>query len=390
MPDQLFPGPGLLMLTTQTPIPCTQMRGGTSKGLYFLADDLPSEEALRDTILLAVMGGPDDLQIDGVGGGHPLSSKVAIVSKSASPDAQVDYLFLQVSPAGGKVSTTQNCGNMLAGVGPFAIERGLVGAAEGETAVRVLMVNSGNICELTVSTPGGRVEYEGDTSIDGVPGSAAPIICDYFDLAGSTCGALLPTGNLIDDFDGVDATCIDNGMPVVMIRATDLGISGYESAEELEQNRSLKEKLEHIREQAGPAMNLGDVKDKTVPKMSLLAPPRDGGAISARTFIPHACHKTIGVLGAVSVATACIIPGSVAAKIAVVPDGDEKVMDIEHAAGSLQTRLVTETSASGIQVSRAGVIRTARMLFAGFAYVPKSVWENRGEADESQRIAANA
>lgn len=378
------------MLTTQTLIPCTLMRGGTSKGSYFLADDLPSDAALRDRILLAVMGGPDELQIDGIGGGHPLTTKVAIVGKSAHPDTHVDYLFLQVSPGEGTVSATQNCGNMLVGVGPFAIERGLVKAANEETTVRVHMINSGDICELTVNTPGGVVEYEGDASIDGVPGSAAPIICDYFDLTGSTCGALLPTGNLIDVFDGVDATCIDNGMPVVTIRATDLDISGYESAKELDENWILKGRLERIRLEAGLAMNLGDVKEKTVPKMSLLAPARNGGAISARTFIPHSCHKSIGVLGAVSVATACIIPGTVAGKIAVVPDGDEKVMGIEHAAGSLQTRLLTATSGNGVQVLRAGVIRTARMLFAGYACVPRSVWESREESGESSRIAADA
>lgn len=378
------------MLTTQTAIPCTQMRGGTSKGSYFLADDLPSDPAVRDRILLAVMGGPDELQIDGLGGGHPLSSKVAIVGKSARPDAQVDFLFLQISPSAGTVSTTQNCGNILAGVGPFSIERGLVKAADGQTAVRVHMVNSGNVCELTVRTPDGMVEYEGDTAIDGVPGTAAPIICDYFDLAGSMCGAMFPTGNVIDVIHGTETTCIDNGMPVVTMRAADLAITGYESVEELDKNQALKERLESIRLTAGPAMKLGDVRDKTVPKMALLAPPRSGGAISTRTFIPHVCHKTIGVLGAVSVATACIIPGTVAAKIAVVPDGDEKIMNIEHAAGSLQARLVTESSGSGVKVLRSGVIRTARMLFAGYVYVPKSVWDKQRDMSGSTGIAANA
>ncbi len=378
------------MQSTQTLIPCAQMRGGTSKGSYFLANDLPADAALRDAVLLVVMGGPDGLQIDGIGGGHPLSSKVAIVSKSAQEDTDVDYLFLQISPTGGTVSTTQNCGNMLAGVGPFAIERGLVKAANGETAVRVHMVNSGNDCELTVQTPGGSVEYEGDASIDGVPGTAAPIICDYFDLAGSMCGAILPTGNSIDEFDGIETTCIDNGMPVVTMRAKDLGISGYESPEELDGNQALKEKLERIRAQAGPAMNLGDVSDKTVPKMSLLAPPREGGVISARTFIPHACHKTIGVLGAVTVATACILPGTVAAGMAAVPDGDEKLMGVEHAAGSLQTRLVTEVAGDEIRVLRAGVMRTARMLFTGYVCVPRSVWRNREETGKAARAAAHA
>ncbi len=366
------------------------MRGGTSKGAYFLAEDLPADTGPRDRVLLAVMGGPDNLQIDGVGGGHPLSSKVAIVAKSTRPGADVDYLFLQVSPTERRVTTTQNCGNILAGVGPFAIERGLVKAAEDQTAVRVFMVNSGNLCELTVSTPGSRVEYEGDTRIDGVPGPAAAIACDYFDLEGSTCGALLPTGNLIDEFDGIETSCIDNGMPVVITRASDLDSSGYESPEELDANQKLKDRLESIRLQAGPAMNLGNVADKTVPKMALLAPPRHGGVVSARMFIPFSCHKSIGVLGAVTVATACIMPGTVADGIAVVPDGEEKIMQIEHAAGSLQTRLLTETSDAGIKVLRAGVIRTARMLLAGHAFVPRSLWDNRAIATGSAKIAANA
>ncbi len=252
------------------------------------------------------------------------------------------------------------------------------------------MVNSGSDCELTVQTPGGRVEYEGDTNIDGVPGSAAAIICDYFNLAGSMCGDILPTGNMIDRFDGVETTCIDNGMPVVAMRAGDLGISGYESAEELDGNEVLKERLERIRAKAGPAMNLGDVGDKTVPKMSLLAPPRDGGVISARTFIPHDCHKTMGVLGAVSVATACILPGTVAAGMAVVPDGDEKVMEVEHAAGSLQTRVVTEGAGNEVKVLRAGIIRTARVLFTGYACVPRSVWTSREASGNAGRAAAHA
>lgn len=365
------------MTSTQTAIPCTQMRGGTSKGAYFLADHLPAGDALRDRVLVAVMGGPDVLQIDGVGGGHPLSSKVAIVSPSTNPDAHVDYLFLQVSPTENTVSAVQNCGNILAGVGPFAIERGLVPARNGETAVRVFMVNTSKVCELTVSTPGGRVEYEGDAVIDGVPGTAAPIICDYFDLAGSSCGMLLPTGNVIDVFDGTEVTCIDNGMPVVALRAADLGISGDESPEALDANAKLKARLESIRIQAGKAMTLGDVRDKSVPKMSLLSPPQHGGVINSRTFIPHACHKSVGVLGAVTIATACILPGSVAADIADVPDGDEKLMDVEHPAGALQIRLVTESRAGETRVLRAGVIRTARLLFSGHVFIPRSVWKGQ-------------
>jgi 4-oxalomesaconate tautomerase len=366
-----------------------QIRGGTSKGAYFLAADLPGNPELRDSVLVAVMGGPDNLQIDGVGGGHPLSSKVAIVSRSTREDAQVDYLFLQVSPTENLVSSVQNCGNILSGVGPYAIEKGLVPASDGETAVRVFMLNSGNVCELTVCTPGGAVEYEGSTSIDGVPGTAAPIFCDYFDLAGSSCGALLPTGNPVDEFDGVEVTCIDNGMPVVAMRATDFGIRGDESPEDLDANAGLRQRLEGIRLQAGPAMNLGDVTGKTVPKMSLLSPPKHGGVVNTRTFIPHNCHKSIGVLGAVTVATACILPDSVAAGLAVVPEGDEKLMDIEHAAGALQARLLTESRNGTVNVLRAGVVRTARILFSGEVYIARSVWDGR-KAGSTLAEAANA
>ena len=374
---------------TQTAIPCMQIRGGTSKGAYFLASDLPEEPELRDRVLVSVMGGPDNLQIDGVGGGHPLSSKVAIVAKSSRADAQVDYLFLQVSPTEGFVSSVQNCGNILSGVGPYAIEKGLVSAARDETAVRVYMANTETVCELTVQTPGGNVEYEGSTSIDGVPGTAAPIICDYFDLAGSSCGALLPTGHAVDRFDGVEVTCIDNGMPVVVMRAADLGIRGDESPEELDANAALRQRIESIRLEAGRAMNLGDVAAKSVPKMALVSPPRRGGVVNTRTFIPHACHKSIGVLGAVTVATACIVPGSVAAGFAVVPEGDEKLMDVEHPAGALQVRLLTASEGGTTDVLRAGVIRTARILFSGEVYVARSVWDGRRTAG-SRREAVNA
>jgi 4-oxalomesaconate tautomerase len=375
------------LMMTQTAIPCMQIRGGTSKGAYFLAADLPDDPQLRDKVLVAAMGGPDNLQIDGVGGGHPLSSKVAIVSRSAREDAQVDYLFLQVSPTENLVSNVQNCGNILSGVGPYAIEKGLVPATDGETAVRVFMTNSGNVCELTVQTPGGNVEYEGAASIDGVPGTAAPIVCDYFDLAGSSCGALLPTGNSVDEFDGVEVTCIDNGMPVVIMLASDFGISGAESPEALDANEGLKRRVEGIRLQAGPAMDLGDVAGKSVPKMSLVSAPLHGGVINTRTFIPHNCHKSIGVLGAVTVATACILPESVAARLAAVPDGDEKLMDVEHPAGALQIRLLTGSSGGGTGVRRAGIIRTARVLFSGDVYIAKSVWDGRKSA---RRIAEAA
>jgi 4-oxalomesaconate tautomerase len=360
------------MTTNQTAVPCAILRGGTSRGIYFRRQDLPDDESLRDRTLLQIMGGPDDLQIDGIGGGHPLTNKVAIVSPSERDDADVDYLFLQVNPKESRVSDVQNCGNILAGVGPFAIEAGMTGAGSPATVVRVHMVNSGNLCELTVETPDGVVNYDGETEIDGVPGSAAAIVCDFLDIAGSACGALLPTGNTIDTIDGVQMTCIDNGMPVVVLRATDFAISGYESPDELDADDELKSRLETLRHKVGPLMNLGDVADLTVPKMCLVAEPRDGGNLSTRTFIPHACHRSVGVLGAVTVASACLMPGSVTHDIATVPDGDEKMMVIEHPSGSFPVRIVVgQNDDSEIRIEKAGVIRTARMLMRGDALVRK-------------------
>jgi 4-oxalomesaconate tautomerase len=343
------------------------MRGGSSKGLYFEADRLPADPAERDRILVRAMGA-DARQIDGVGGAHPLTSKVAIVSRSTEAGVDVDYLFAQVVVGEGRVDTTPNCGNMLAGVGPFAIDNGMIAATADETRVHVRMLNSGNLCELVIQTPGGRVRYEGDARIDGVPGTAAPIVCNYLDVAGSICGSLLPTGRAIDRVDGVEVTAIDNGMPVVVMRAADFGISGYESREELDANESLKRRIESIRLQMGPKMNLGDVEAKVVPKMSLISPPSVGGHVNTRTFIPHDCHAAIGVLGAVSVATACILPGTVAEGIALVPDGATKQMSVEHPSGEFSVTLEVAGTAEAPEIVKAGLVRTARLILRGEVY----------------------
>jgi 4-oxalomesaconate tautomerase len=345
------------------------MRGGSSKGLYFLASDLPEDVVARDRILVAAMG-TDRRQIDGVGGAHPLTSKVAIVRPSKEDAADVDYLFAQVVVGEGRVDTTPNCGNMLAAVGPFAIETGLVRADAPETSIRVRMLNTGNLCELIVQTPDGKVNYQGDATVDGVPGTAAPIICNYLDVAGSVCGSLLPTGNPIDIVDGIEVTCIDNGMPVVVLRACDFGITGSESPQDLDANDGLKQRLESIRLQIGPTMNLGDVKDKVVPKMSLISAPKAGGHVNTRTFIPHDCHAAIGVLGAVSVATACILPGTVAEGVAKVPAGARKQMSVEHPAGEFSVTLDVGGSAERPEVVKAGLLRTARMIMRGEVFVP--------------------
>ncbi len=345
----------------QRRIPCLMIRGGTSKGAYFLADDLPADGEARDRLLLAAMGSPDARQIDGIGGGDSLTSKVAIIKRSARPGVDVDYLFAQVVVDEPRVDYGQNCGNILAGVGPFALERGLVQASGDVTAVRIFMENTGQTATAQVQTPGGEVAYAGDARIDGVPGSAAAVVIEFDDIAGSSCGSLFPTGNVADTFDGVAVTCIDNGMPVVLIRASDLGRTGYESRADLDADVALKARLEAIRLQAGPAMNLGDVSARTVPKMCLVAAPQQGGAISSRSFIPHKCHASIGVFGAVSVATACLYPGSVASDLSEVPGGDHKRLAVEHPTGEFTVAVHTDNG----KVVSCGLVRTARLLFDG-------------------------
>jgi len=343
-------------------IRCMWMRGGTSKGGFFLADELPTDTAARDAFLLRVMGSPDPRQIDGMGGADPLTSKVAVVSRSTRPGVDVDYLFLQVFVDQAIVTDSQNCGNMLAGVGPFAIERGMVAATGEETHVAIFMENTGQIAVATVRTRDGGPVYDGEARIDGVPGTAAPVPLEFRDTAGSSCGALLPTGNAADEIDGVACTLIDNGMPCVVFRAEDVGATGYEDRETLDNDAALKARIEAIRLKAGPLMNLGDVTEKSVPKMMLVAPPRHGGAVTVRSFIPHRAHATIGVLGAVSVATACLVPGSPAAAVAAIPDGSVKTLSVEHPTGEMSCVLTLDDNG---QVATAALLRTARKLMDG-------------------------
>lgn len=358
-------------------IPSTLMRGGTSKGLYFHAKDLPQSAPARDRALLAAMGSPDPRQIDGVGGAHPLTSKVAIIAPSKRPDADVDYLFLQVVVDKAQVSDSQNCGNILAGVGPWSIEHGLVRVAGESTPVRIHMLNTGSIAVAHVPTPHGTVEYEGDARIDGVPGSAAAIPIDFLDVAGSSCGSLFPTGAHLDRIAGLEVTCIDNGMPVVLMRAADLGKRGDESPQALEGDAALKARIEEIRLALGPRMNLGEVDKKTVPKMCLVSPARHGGTIHTRTFIPHRVHEAIGVLGAVSVATACVTPGSVAAQVAgLTPRSGSQRLEIEHPTGFLTVEMDVTVAGADVTVNRSALLRTARKLMQGEVFVPASVWSD--------------
>lgn len=364
----------------QTAIPCLFMRGGTSRGPFFDEADLPADIPTRDRVLLAVMGSPDKRQIDGLGGAHPLTSKVGIVRRSKTEGVDLDFLFAQLQPDKDTVDTTPNCGNMLAAVVPFAIETGLVPAQGDTTTLRVLTLNTDMQCDITVLTPmtpvGRRVEYEGDARIDGSPGSSAPITINFIDTAGSVCSGLLPTGNVRDTIDGVEVTCIDNGMPLVIFKASDVARTGYEGVDKLNADTELKARIERLRIACGHAMGLGDVTAKNYPKMTLIAPPKNGGALTTRSFIPHVCHDAIGVLAAVTVGTACVLDGSVTQGIAQLPAGDTKKVSVEHPTGEFSVELALDP-ANPQNVTRAALLRTARLLMRGEALIPSSIWKGK-------------
>jgi 4-oxalomesaconate tautomerase len=346
---------------------CMLMRGGTSKGLFFLASDLPGSPADRDALLIAIMGSGNPIQVDGAGGAHPLASKVAVVSLSASGDADIDYLFLQLGVEEATITDRQNCGNILAGVGPFAAERGLIAAGDSSTTTRIRMVNSDAVVTATFATQDGVPVYEGETAIAGVPGTGAPVLLRFADTAGSATGHLLPTGRVRDLIDGVEVTCVDNGMPVVVARAADLGISGSESPDALASDDGLTARVQSLRLAAGQLMGLGDVSGLSVPKTTLVSAPRDGGTIGTRTFIPVRPHTAIGVLGAVSVATALLLPDGVGAELAEF-GGSGQLVDVEHPTGHLTVDVELDLSADPPVVLSAGVVRTARKLFDGIVY----------------------
>jgi 4-oxalomesaconate tautomerase len=376
----------------QTSIPTLFMRGGSSRGPFFLASDLPADIATRDRVLLAVMGSPDKRQIDGLGGANPLTSKVGIVSHGKTPGIALDFLFAQLQPDKDTVDTTPNCGNMLAAVVPFALERGLIEPQGDTTTVRVLTLNTGMACDVTVQTPmtpsGRQVSYEGDARIDGVPGRSAPITINFLDTAGSVCSGLLPTGRVLDEVTvepnelvggfepfTLQVTCIDNGMPLVMFCASDVGRTGYESVATMNADTELKTRIDALRLKTGLMMGLGDVRAKNYPKMTLIAPPRNGGALCTRSFIPHVCHDAIGVLAAVTVGTACVLDGSITQGIAVIPDGSPKTISVEHPTGEFSVELGLDP-ANPQNVTRAALLRTARLIMRGEVMIPSAIWSN--------------
>ncbi|MGY1526235.1 4-oxalomesaconate tautomerase [Streptomyces sp. MN3] len=369
---------------SQTAIPCLFMRGGTSRGPFFDARLLPADPALRDAVLLAAMGSPDPRQIDGVGGAHPLTSKIGLVRPGTRPGVDVEWTFAQVRPDGDTVDASANCGNMLAAVLPFAVETGMVVPAGDRTTARVLTRNTGMVAEITVATPAGadgtrHVAYDGAARIDGVPGTAAPVEIGFLDTAGSVAGALLPTGRPRDTVEvpglgAVDVTLIDNGQPLVIVEAARLGATGYESPAGIDADEALKARVEALRLVCGEAMGLGDVSGRNYPKMTLVAPPRHGGTLTTRSLIPRVCHQSIGVLAAVTAATACVLEGTVARDVAAEVSGTEPTVSVEHPSGEFSVTLGLDP-AGPRRVTRSALLRTARLLMAGDLLVPRSVWD---------------
>jgi 4-oxalomesaconate tautomerase len=375
----------------QTRIPCVLMRGGTSRGPFFHASDLPSDPKQRDAVLLAVMGSPHEYQVDGIGGAISVTSKVAIISKSHHPEADVDYLFAQVEVNQRIVDTKPNCGNMLVAVGPFAIETGLVQAKSGETTVRILNVNTQSLVHAIVQTPGGTVTYAGDAAIDGVPGTAAPVALNFESAIGSVTKKMLPTGRPLDVIDGVEVSCVDVAMPVVLMRAEAFGKTGHETAPELDADKALFKRMEAIRCKAGALMGMGDVSKLVVPKIALLSKPRKGGTITSRFFVPYSCHKAHPVTGTVCIASACAIPGTIAAQLVALPPAPQGAVNIEHPSGMIAIDLDVELDRPTPLMRRAALIRTARRLFDGHVHVPAAVWPGAASAtDRKARSVAAA
>ncbi len=379
----------------QVPIPAIFMRGGTSRGLYFNKADLPEDRELWDDILLKAFGSPDSRQVDGVGGTTSVTSKTCILSPSERDDCDIDYFFAQLSVTEAKVDYKPTCGNMLAGIGPYAIETGMVPARDGETRVRIYQVNTGGLVEAVVPTPGGHVEYEGDFAIDGVPGTAAPILLNFMNVVGARTGKLFPSGEKMESIDGIDVTLIDAAMPCMILRAADVGKTGYESVAELDADTAFFEKVEAMRLEAGRRMGLGDVTGQVQPKIMILGAPRDGGTIASRYFVPDKTHETHAITGGIALAYASVTPGTVAEPLAALPEGDNKpTFSIEHPAGQLHLALTLKDGDDGKELEAAGIVRTARMIMQGSVMVParllgeKATTENQSTATEKREVAA--
>lgn len=359
---------------TQTAIPFLFLRGGTSRGPYFNRADLPEDLDTLSRVLVAVVGSGQPLNIDGIGGGNAVTTKVAMLSRSEDDWADVDYFFAQVSVLDGLVDFKPTCGNILAGVGPAAIEMGLVAMTGDLTRVNIRAVNTGARVQAMVRTSAECVLYDGDAQIDGVPGTAAPVALQFMDTIGGATGAFLPTGNLTDIFDGITVTCMDVAMPMVIARAESFGLTGHESLEELEQNRAFFARMEALRQKAGAAMGIADVANSVTPKFGLLAPPQGGGTVAVRYFMPWTTHPTMAVTGAQCLASCVLTPGSVAEGLVATPNERPALLTLEHASGTIDVTVDFEIDEGRFELRSAGLVRTARLLARGEVLVPRRVW----------------
>lgn len=375
--------PGQKMRPMKQVLPCVLMRAGTSRGPFFLREWLPQDEAVRDEVLIGAIGASDLLQVDGVGGGSSLTSKVAIVSKSAQPDCDVDYLFAQVGVGQRSVDTRPNCGNMLSGVAPFAVEQGLVAAGVGETTVRVFNVNTRSRIDVTIQTPGGRVTYDGDTGIDGVAGTAAPIRLNFLDAWGSVTGSVFPSGHRIDVVDGLEVTCIDAAMPLVILRARDLGLTGRELPEHLDADPVLLARIERLRCAAGEAMGLGDVSASVIPKPVIASDGDDADSITSRYFTPRRCHASHAVTGAIGVATAFVLPGTVVSSVS--SREGVRAISVLHPQGRIEVEVAIDGEGGEARIQRAALIRTARKILQGDLHIPPYVFSKPLEGDKPMK-----
>lgn len=373
-----------------TRIPASLYRGGTSKGPLILASDLPADRKTLDAVLLTAMGSPHKRQIDGIGGAETLTSKIAVVSKSSRPGHDVDYLFVQVNPESDVVDYSSNCGNMLSAVGPFAIEMGLVAATDPETRVVVFNINTNSTIEVILQTAGGAVTYDGDAAIAGVPGTAVAVKENFAGTVGSKTGKLLPTGNVSEEIDGVEVTCIDVAVPMVIVSAAALGKTGYESKAELDPDAQLIARLEKIRIEAGKRMGLGDCSKLVIPKPVLVAAPRAGGTIASRDFVPFNCHATYSVTGSMALAAACLMPGTVANQLAKLKGAGRQIVGIEHPGGTLEVELLARQVGGKFEMQEANLLRTCRKLFEGQICIPSRIWDGKNKARDAMQLAAAA
>ncbi|MEL7470801.1 MAG: 4-oxalomesaconate tautomerase [Pseudomonadota bacterium] len=354
----------------QTAIPFLFMRGGTSRGPFFDRSYLPEDPDDLAAILIKAVGSGHPLNIDGIGGGAAVTTKVAMLSPSDDDWADIDYFFAQVSVEDRLVDYKPTCGNMLTAIGPAAIEMGMIEPGNETTEIRIRAVNTGAEVVSVVQTPGGMVEYQGDTAIDGVPGTAAPVQLNFRKVAGGATGHLLPTGNLRDEIDGIDVTCMDVAMPVVMARADAFGLTGHETREELDADTGFFARMEALRLKAGAAMGMGDVANSVTPKFALLARAQDAGSFAARYFMPWQTHPTLAVTGAQCIAACALAPGSIADGLWDRTNAAPAALKIEHPSGLLDVVIDFSNDADGFHVASAGLTRTARKLAAGHVFIP--------------------